>query len=137
MFERLGKKVAYIVENYMEFIFVLAALGIIFAVIGHYGTCGFNWKMFLFFELPLYLFLAWAIYASCQMYVEAKKMHDAMEKNKKKIEPKFKVGDWVRKGDIEDVIEHINENSYIVHTCQAFIPFSDQDNWEFVRHEEE
>jgi len=86
MFERLGKKVAYIVENYMEFIFALAALAIIFAVIGHYGTCGFNWKWFLFFELPLYLFLAWAIYASCQLYVEAKKIQEAMTKKEKKEE---------------------------------------------------
>lgn len=40
---------------------VLAALGILCAVVGYYGTVGFNWKMFLFAELPLYVFCTWAI----------------------------------------------------------------------------
>ena len=38
------------------FVLTLAFFGIAFAIIGHYGTIGFNWKWFVFFELPLYLF---------------------------------------------------------------------------------
>lgn len=38
------------------FVLTLAFFGIVFAIIGHYGTIGFNWKLFVFFELPLYLF---------------------------------------------------------------------------------
>lgn len=41
---------------------IIAFFGILFAVVGHYGTMGFNWKWFIFFELPLYIFLGWAIY---------------------------------------------------------------------------
>ena len=43
-------------------ILVFAFFGILFAVVGHYGTMGFNWKWFLFFELPLYAFCGWALY---------------------------------------------------------------------------
>ena len=43
-------------------ILVFAFFGILFAVVGYYGTMGFNWKWFLFFELPLYAFCGWALY---------------------------------------------------------------------------
>jgi membrane protein DedA with SNARE-associated domain len=43
-------------------ILVIAFLGIFCAVVGHYGTMGFNWKWFLFFELPLYAFCGWALH---------------------------------------------------------------------------
>ena len=43
-------------------ILVFAFFGILFAVVGHYGTMGFNWKWFLFFELPLYAFCGWALH---------------------------------------------------------------------------
>lgn len=69
----IGKKVAYIVENYLQALIILAALGIISAIIGHYGMMGFNWKWFVFFELPLYLFLSWASYKCIKIYKEIKK----------------------------------------------------------------
>lgn len=43
-------------------ILLFAFISIIMAVVGHYGTMGFNWKWFLFFELPLYAFCGWALY---------------------------------------------------------------------------
>ena len=43
-------------------VLTLAFFGITPAIIGHYGTMGFNWKWFIFFELPLYLFCTWALY---------------------------------------------------------------------------
>ena len=46
----------------------LGFFGILFAIIGHYGTIGFNLKWFLFFELPLYLFCAWALYSGYKLY---------------------------------------------------------------------
>lgn len=48
-------------------ILVFGGLGLIFAIVGHYGTMGFNWKWFLFFELPLYCFMGWAIYQIFKM----------------------------------------------------------------------
>ena len=64
----IGKKVSYIVENYFQALIILAALGIISAIIGHYGKMGFNWKWFVFFELPLYLFLSWASWKCIKIY---------------------------------------------------------------------
>ena len=43
-------------------VLILAFFGITLAIIGHYGTMGFNWKWFIFFELPLYLFCTWTLY---------------------------------------------------------------------------
>lgn len=69
----IGKRVIYIVENYLPALIILAALGIISAIIGHYGKMGFNWKWFVFFELPLYLFLSWASWKCIKIYKEIKK----------------------------------------------------------------
>lgn len=68
----IGKRVVYIVENYLLALIILAALGIILAIIGHYGKMGFNWKWFVFFELPLYLFLSWASFKCIKIYKEIK-----------------------------------------------------------------
>ena len=54
------------------FVLTLAFFGIVFAIIGHYGQMGFNWKWFAFFELPLYLFCSWALYKAYQLYKCAK-----------------------------------------------------------------
>ena len=51
------------------FVLTLAFFGIVFAIIGHYGTIGFNWKLF---ELPLYLFWGWALYATYKLYKRSK-----------------------------------------------------------------
>ena len=45
----IGKKVAYIVENYLLALIILAVLGIISAIIGHYGQLGVDWRWFVFF----------------------------------------------------------------------------------------
>ena len=54
-------------------VLTLGLNGIIFAIIGHYGTVGFNIKWFLFFELPLYLFCTWALYSGYKLYKKIKK----------------------------------------------------------------
>lgn len=50
------------------FVLTLAFFGITFAIVGHYGTMGFNLKWFLFFELPLYLFCGWALFKVYKLY---------------------------------------------------------------------
>jgi len=50
------------------FVLTLAFFGITFAIVGHYGTIGFNIKWLLFFELPLYLFCTWALYKAYKLY---------------------------------------------------------------------
>ena len=50
------------------FVLTLTFFGITFAIVGHYGTMGFNIKWFLFFELPLYLFCTWALYKAYKLY---------------------------------------------------------------------
>jgi len=54
-------------------VITLAFSGILFAIVGHYGTMGFNLNWFIFFELPLYLFCAWALYKAYKMYKSIKK----------------------------------------------------------------
>jgi len=56
------------------FVLTLGFTGIICAMIGHYGTLGFNWKWFVFFELPLYLFCSWALYKAYKLYKISKKL---------------------------------------------------------------
>jgi len=56
-------------------VLTLAFFGILFAIVGHYGTIGFNLKWFLFFELPLYLFCIWALYGAYKLYKKAKKFN--------------------------------------------------------------
>ena len=43
-------------------ILVIAFVGILTAVVSHYSLMGFNWKWFVFFEMPLYGFCGWAFY---------------------------------------------------------------------------
>lgn len=54
-------------------VLTLAFFGILFAIVGHYGTLGFNIKWFLFFELPLYLFCTWALYNAYKLYKMVKR----------------------------------------------------------------
>ena len=51
----------------------LAAVGIVFAIIGHYGTVGFNFWWFFFWDVPLYLFCIWALYKAYKLYKMIKK----------------------------------------------------------------
>ena len=43
-------------------ILVIAIIGILAAIVSHYSLMGFNWKWFVFFEMPLYGFCCWAFY---------------------------------------------------------------------------
>ena len=43
-------------------ILIIAFLGILSAIVSHYSLMGFNWKWFVFFEMPLYGFCGWAFY---------------------------------------------------------------------------
>ena len=72
MFKWIGEKVYNFVNNNLGFVFALAIVGIILAVVGHYGTCGFNIWWFLLFELPLYIFCGWAIYKVVQIFKNIK-----------------------------------------------------------------
>lgn len=63
LFKLIGEKIhRYISNGGWISILVIAFLGILMAVVGYYGTAGFNWKMFVFAELPLYAFCGWALY---------------------------------------------------------------------------
>ena len=55
------------------FVLTLTFFGILFAIIGHYGIMGFNYKWFFFFELPLYIFCIWALYKAYKIYKHCKK----------------------------------------------------------------
>lgn len=43
-------------------VLMIAFFGILSAVVSHYSLMGFNWKWFVFFEMPLYGFCGWAFY---------------------------------------------------------------------------
>lgn len=43
-------------------ILMIAFFGIASAIVSHYAIMGFNWKWFVFFEMPLYVFCGWAFY---------------------------------------------------------------------------
>lgn len=58
------------------FVIILSIIGISCALIGHYGQMGFNWKWFLFFELPLYVFCIWALYSAYKIYKRAKELNN-------------------------------------------------------------
>lgn len=60
---KVGEKIHLFISNggWLS-ILVFAFIGIIMAVVGYYGKMGFNWKWFLFLELPLYAFCGWALY---------------------------------------------------------------------------
>ena len=62
LFKLIGEKIHYGISNggWLS-ILVFAFIGIAFAIIGYYGTVGFNWKMFVFAEIPLYAFCIWAL----------------------------------------------------------------------------
>ena len=67
--EKAYKKMTeFLTNGGMYFIFGLGIIAIIFAIIGHYATVGFNIWAFLFFELPLYIFCCWALYKAFKMY---------------------------------------------------------------------
>ena len=71
---KLGKFLHNHFEEFTKpFVLTLAFFGILFAIVGHYGTVGFNIKWFLFFELPLYLFCTWALYSAYKLYKMTKR----------------------------------------------------------------
>ena len=74
---------AFLHNHFEEFtkplVVTLAFFGILFAIVGHYGQVGFNWKWFLFFELPLYVFCIWALCAAYKLYKQAKKLNNNNE----------------------------------------------------------
>lgn len=92
----ISDKIYKFVGNNLNLVFGFAAAGIIFALIGHYGTCGFNWKRFLFFELPLYLFCVWALFKTAQMFkkfeqsrkIEQKENQQKENENNRKPQPR-------------------------------------------------
>ena len=72
----MGQKLTYIVENYLLALMLLGGIGILFAIIGHYGRFGFDWKWFVFLHLPLYIFVGWAILRCIKMYKEIENEND-------------------------------------------------------------
>lgn len=77
----LGKAVKILCEEYTLSIFLIAILGIVMAIVGHYGTVGFDWKWFFFFDLPLYLFCIWALYKAYKLYKITKSQMKKYEKD--------------------------------------------------------
>lgn len=59
--------VAEMVETTRYFWYGVGIFSIISLIIAHYGLMGFNWKWFIFFELPLYCFICWVFYAMYRM----------------------------------------------------------------------
>jgi hypothetical protein len=59
---KLGKKIHwFLTDGGWRVILLFAFIAIVFAIVGHYGTHGFNLGWFLCLELPLYLFCGWAL----------------------------------------------------------------------------
>lgn len=54
-------------------IVVIAFFGITSAIVSHYSILGFNWKWFIFFEMPLYIFCGWVTYNVFKMIKTLKK----------------------------------------------------------------
>jgi len=73
---RIGEKVYAWVNRNMPVVIGVAGFGIVCAVVGHYGQMGFHLGWFLGFELPLYLFLLWAVYRVWRMYHKYKKQKE-------------------------------------------------------------
>lgn len=61
-------------------IFAIGLVAIIFAIVGFYGQHGFDWRWFVFFHLPLYIFCGWALYETMKMYNKTLKDIDKREK---------------------------------------------------------
>lgn len=67
--EIVWRKMTSFFENGgMAVVFTLAFFGIACAIIAHYGQMGFMWKWFVFFDLPLYIFLGWALYKAYMIW---------------------------------------------------------------------
>ena len=68
----LIKKILFNKETFegaiLPIVLVLAGIGIACAIIGHYMQMGFKPLWFLFFELPLYVFLGWACWTCWKMW---------------------------------------------------------------------
>lgn len=72
--EKVEPKITNFLNNGgMKIVFILAGFGIITAVLGHYMKVGFNWKWFIFFELPLYIFLSWALFKVSKVWKDINK----------------------------------------------------------------
>lgn len=86
-FKNLGDK---FYNNFTEFlktgggyfILTVALVAIAMAVISHYYLLGFNLMWFLFFELPLYIFCAWALIKAVGIYNRTLEDIKETEKNK-------------------------------------------------------
>ena len=60
---KIGEKIHWFIsDGGWRVIIVFAIVAIVFAIVGYYGTHGFNLGWFLFLELPLYIFCGWALY---------------------------------------------------------------------------
>ena len=72
------KKLLFNKENFEGAIFpvvvALAVIGIVCAIISHYALMSFQPFWFIFFELPLYIFLGWACYATWKIWKRFKNL---------------------------------------------------------------
>ena len=62
-------------------VFTLAFIGIACAMIGHYGLHGFDWRWFVFFEGPLYVFCGWALAKTMKVANKIMTYEDESAKN--------------------------------------------------------
>ena len=60
---KIGEKIHWFIsDGGWRVIIVFAIVAIMMAVVGYYGTHGFNLGWFLCLELPLYIFSGWTVY---------------------------------------------------------------------------
>ena len=65
---KFSRKFCDFVNGNVKLFVIIGIIAIVFTIIGHYEQMGFNWKWFIFFELPLYIFCGWALHAAYKLY---------------------------------------------------------------------
>lgn len=54
--------------SFLDIVCAIAVIAIIMAIVGHYGSMGFNLKYFLCIDIPLYCFSIWALYMAIKIF---------------------------------------------------------------------
>jgi len=76
---RIVKTISEMVETTRYLWYIVGVIAIVFLIIAHYGLMGFHLGWFLFFEMPLYVFICWVFYAIYKMHKRVKQLNKADE----------------------------------------------------------